>query len=260
MAYSLPLLVFSDLDGTLIDHETYRWDAAVPALTALAKKGAGVVLASSKTAAEIVTIQEALDLRQWPAIVENGAGVLSPDSSTEQPQRYRELLAILNNTPEHLRACFQGFSDMNTRTVADITGLSQQAAARAMDRCFSEPGRWTGSEAERADFISRLSQQGVTATQGGRFFTLSFGQTKADAMAGLISQYNPRYTVALGDAPNDIEMLQAADIGIVVANPHHTALPALEGEAEGRIIRTELVGPAGWNAAMLELIARQYPA
>ena len=32
-------LVFTDMDGTLLDHHTYSFEAAKPALTALEKKG-----------------------------------------------------------------------------------------------------------------------------------------------------------------------------------------------------------------------------
>ena len=49
---SVPLLVFTDLDGMLIGHETYSWEAARPALNPLRTIGAGTVLASSKTAPE----------------------------------------------------------------------------------------------------------------------------------------------------------------------------------------------------------------
>lgn len=255
MAYSHPLLVFSDLDGTLIDHETYRWDAAVPALYLLKEIGAGVVLASSKTAPEIIKLQDALDLRQWPAIVENGAGVLYPGiSRTVQPGRYDDLLTTLNEVPTHLRTYFRGFSDMDVHTVAAITGLTVEAASLAMQRDYTEPGLWTGSAAACTDFLQELAKSGVTASEGGRFLTLSFGQNKSDVMAEIIAQYNPQHTVALGDAPNDIDMLQAADFGVIVANPHRTALLTLEGEADGCISRTKAAGPHGWNVAILDLI------
>ena len=78
MPSSLPLLVFTDLDGTLLDHESYSWSPARPALDALRELGAGLVLASSKTAAEIAPLREAVGFTTWPAIVENGAGTLEP--------------------------------------------------------------------------------------------------------------------------------------------------------------------------------------
>ncbi len=62
--------------------------------------------------------------------------------------------------------------------------------------------------------------------------------------------------MALGDAPNDIEMVEAADFGVIVANPAHAPLPALAGEADGRIIRTEKVGPAGWSEAVMRIVSR----
>ncbi|KFF65154.1 hypothetical protein IW01_18330 [Pectobacterium brasiliense] len=37
------LIIFSDLDGSLLDHETYRWDAAQPWLTRLANEGIPLV-------------------------------------------------------------------------------------------------------------------------------------------------------------------------------------------------------------------------
>ncbi|MEM7522055.1 MAG: mannosyl-3-phosphoglycerate phosphatase, partial [Pseudomonadota bacterium] len=44
MSSTAPLCVFTDLDGTLLDHETYHWTAAAPALAALAAVNAPVIL------------------------------------------------------------------------------------------------------------------------------------------------------------------------------------------------------------------------
>jgi len=257
MQQALSLLVFTDLDGTLIDHDGYGWHAAKPALAALSKLEAGVVMASSKTAPEIIALQTELGLRQWPAIVENGAGLLEPNQeSSEQPARYVELRAALETLPKKLRNHFVGFADMSVQKVAEVTGLPPHAATLAKTRGFSEPGLWHGSTDELSDFLQKLTELGISAREGGRFLTLSFGKTKADRMAEITSRYNPRYTVALGDAPNDVEMLQTADFGVIVANPHREALPPQLGEAEGRIVRTELAGPEGWNLAIIKLITR----
>ena len=257
MKTPLPLLVFTDLDGTLISHDTYEWDAAAPALASLRDIGAGVVLASSKTAAEIITLRQALGLERWPAIVENGAGLLAPHS-TVLPDNAAYLLVrqLLNDTPPKGRDQYRGFGDMTAAEIAEITGLDPDAAARAAQRAFSEPGLWSGEPSELDEFLSELAQKGIMAREGGRFLTLSLGKTKADQMADIIAQYQPFQTVALGDAPNDVEMLETADLGIIIANPHNAPLPVLKGEATGRITRTTRTGPEGWNAAMLDLLAR----
>jgi mannosyl-3-phosphoglycerate phosphatase len=86
--------------------------------------------------------------------------------------------------------------------------------------------------------------------------TLSFGATKATQIAQITKTLAPRHTIALGDAPNDIEMLEAADFGVIIANPHREPLPELNGEKFGKIIRTKQYGPVAWNAAILAHLKR----
>lgn len=254
-------VVFSDLDGTLLDHSTYSWKAAAPALAALKDHGIPLILASSKTSAEIAELRAETGFAHCPAIVENGAGLLEPDSAgaaSDDDRVHRELIAALDALPPELRSKFSGFSDWSIDEIASRTGLPPQDAARAAMRRFSEPGLWSGSPEERAEFEALLARHGVTARQGGRYLTLSFGASKADRMREIAARYAsgdewPRM-VALGDAPNDIEMLETADIGVIVANPHATPLPRLDGETAGRISRTQKPGPEGWNESVLRII------
>jgi mannosyl-3-phosphoglycerate phosphatase len=255
MTTSIPLVVFTDLDGTLLDHVTYDWEPARPALAELARIGAPVVLSSSKTAAEIAQLQDRLGLTGHLAICENGCGLIGARQGAG-PGDHAALRRELDRLPPALRQGFRGFTDMHLSEVMDLTGLSRDDAARAKARDFSEPGLWLGDDAGRAAFVAALGARGVTARQGGRFLTLSFGGSKADRMAEVIAHYRPARTIALGDAPNDIEMLEAADIGVIVGNPHHSPLPRLRGEDKGRIIRTDQPGPVGWNRAVLALLDR----
>lgn len=255
MTYGLPLLVFTDLDGTLIDHTTYRWSAASAALAELKRHGCGLVLASSKTGAEIAQLRAELGTEEFPAIVENGAGLLAPfaDADTDA-SAYDRLREVLAQMPRELRSSYTGFGDLSVQQVATLTGLPVDQARLAKIRAFSEPGTWTGTDTDKDAFITHLHDAGVIAQEGGRFLTLSFGGNKADRIGELVARYNPQTTVALGDAPNDVAMLQATDIGVIVANPHRAPLPELPGEADGRIIRTKAVGPEGWNVAILDLL------
>lgn len=246
----------TDLDGTLLDHDSYSYAAAQPALDALAAAGIPLVLATSKTAAEVRPLHAALNLGDTPAIVENGAGIIDGAETVEEFSTYTRIRAALDAMPEELRAGFTGFGDLGDRGVVRETGLPLDAAILARRRAYSEPGIWSGTETKLAKFCDHLAAIGITAQQGGRFLTLSEGRTKAEALRAVARRLKAKHVVALGDAPNDAAMLEAADTGIIVRNEHGTPLPPLAGEDEGRILRTVLTGPAGWNAAVLELLGK----
>lgn len=247
--------IVTDLDGTLLDHATYSWAPAAPTLERLRAAGVPVVLASSKTAAEIVALRDALGLSDVPAICENGGGIV-PRGAAAQPDatEHARLMAVLDALPGDLRAPFRGVSEMSVAEVATLTGLPEREAARARDRAHTEPGVWTGAKAARAAFARALRAAGVTAREGGRFLTLGFGHTKADRMREVAATLGATRLLALGDAPNDIEMLEAADRAAIVANPQRAPLPRLDGEAEGRILRTRAPGPEGWSCAVERIL------
>ncbi|MHA6265145.1 HAD-IIB family hydrolase [Arenibacterium sp. CAU 1754] len=251
------ILVFSDLDGTLLGHDDYSWRPAAAALARLRDIGAGVILATSKTAAEVAPIRQAIGFADWPAIVENGAGLLEAGQTSDLgPAQYNEIRDLLRSLP----VGFRGFGDMTAQEVADVTGLSLDAARNAKARQFTEPGLWTGPEPELNGFLDAARRAGLHARRGGRFLTLSFGGTKADQMDALIKRFRPGMTIALGDAPNDVEMLEKADFAVIVANSSARALPHLPGEVAGRILRTRLEGPRGWADAMTTFLNRNTPA
>lgn len=243
--------IFSDLDGTLLDHETYDWRPAAPCLARLRDAGIALVLASSKTAAEIAPLRAEMGFADCPAIVENGAGVLPPGA--ERPGEGRthpRLRAALAALPPW----FEGFSDWGAQEIARRTGLAPPAAARAALRDFSEPGLYTGPKARRAEYLQLLARAGITAAQGGRFLTLSFGGSKAGRMKELAARMpGPPRTIALGDAPNDAAMLRAADHGVIVPNPAHPG-PGLTPDGH-RIRLAPAPGPKGWAAAVQDLLA-----
>lgn len=90
-----PLLVFSDLDGTLLDSHSYDWQPAAPWLSRLREANVPVILCSSKTSAEMLYLQKTLGLQGLPLIAENGAVI----QLAEQWQDYREVnhLILLKN-------------------------------------------------------------------------------------------------------------------------------------------------------------------
>ena len=70
-------LIFSDLDDTLLEHDSYRWEKAGPALGYCINSNIPVILVSSKTRVEIQAIHRAMGL-DFPFVSENGGGIFFP--------------------------------------------------------------------------------------------------------------------------------------------------------------------------------------
>ena len=70
-------VVYTDLDGTLLDHHTYAFDEALGAIKVVKNLGIPIVPCTSKTRAETVNLMQALEL-DGPMIIENGAAIWVP--------------------------------------------------------------------------------------------------------------------------------------------------------------------------------------
>jgi len=251
------LLIFSDLDGTLLD-STYSYTAAIPALELAERCGIPIILSSSKTRAEIETIRVAMG-NLHPFIPENGGAAVIPTNADGEHKTvpfgtsYQELTGALHRLAKQSRVKVRGFSDMTAAEVAESTGLTLQQAALAKQREYDEPFQVSDAR-EAAGLLRSIEDAGLRWTRGGRFFHITGANDKAMAARAIRDCYglvHPRpTTIALGDAPNDCELLRFADIPVIVKSPHTAELAAMVPNA--RI--TRLPGPAGWNEAVLDIL------
>lgn len=262
------MIVFSDLDGTLLDHDTYSYEAALPALQALRSQGIPLVLCSSKTRAEMLVIWLSLGLNA-PFIAENGGGVFVPKEhflAAEpgwKPAGPGWRMMALDKPIAEVRAAFagfkdrfgaKGFGDLSDQEVAELTGLNQAEAARAREREFNEPVLLPEPDEQAEVFMQASRDAGLEVTRGGRFFHLLAGGDKGKAVKKVSALYrifdDKQVTMALGDAPNDLPMLAQADRPVLVARPDGTHA---ELDLAG-LIREPGIGPIGWNRAVLNAL------
>lgn len=253
---AIPMIV-TDLDGTLLDHDSYSFAPAKPALAEIARRGYPLVLNSSKTRAEMLALQKELGLHQ-PFICENGAAVFLPDGERWQQQAFaaprEEWLPWVHELRLQEDYPFLGFSDWRPEQIAEITGLPVSKATLAARREFSEPLLWQGPEEQRLAFEQQLQAQQLRLVRGGRFLSLQGQFDKAQAMQWLKNHYQRDrevFTVALGDSPNDLAMLNAADIAVVIKSAQSAAMTV---SGPQQVIRTEQPGPAGWQQAITTII------
>ncbi|PKL41195.1 MAG: hypothetical protein CVV44_00730 [Spirochaetae bacterium HGW-Spirochaetae-1] len=260
-------IVFSDLDGTLLDHNTYSHAGAQEGIDLLRERSVPLVLVSSKTLPEMTELHSMLGLGS-PFVFENGGGIAWPhDSSTGKPLRVefqglpeRELRDKFNMLNTVIPVPVKSILDMSIEEVMERTGLPHKRAALARERRSSIP--FILQEKHDIDFFElekiniKLYEQGLAITKGGRFLHLiSRGSTKGSAVRKIISSYTLLHekedvvTMGVGDSENDIPMLKEVD------------RPCLVRKHDGSIIQTGLpevfitknIGPAGFTEAVKTL-------
>ena len=254
----MSLIFFTDLDGSLMEHESYSIEPARKALTELAARRIPLILNSSKTAAEIATIQKLLNL-SCPFICENGAALhLDNEELIEFGSRRETWLKKIHSLRTQRSYSFQGFSDWSSSEISALTGLTPEQAEQSKARLYSEPILWRDTESALRRFQSELADINLRLLQGGRFQSIQGPYDKSNAMRSMISQKQDRkpkqqlITVALGDSPNDAAMLNASDIAVIIKSAKSGLIHCPDAK---RIIHTEVPGPAGWNGAILEILA-----
>ena len=245
------MIVFSDLDASLLDHETYRWDAAADTIETLRRRGIPLVLASSKTASEMRTLADEIGT-DAPLIFENGGGIDWRDGNVEMVATPRgELLAVLDRA-RAAGFALRSFRDLGPAGVAEVTGLPPDRAAAACDRHATEPLLVDEPESRRESFIAFVNDAGLAVVRGGRFFHVSGDIDKGRAVRKVADRYpDRRPVIAVGDSPNDAGMLDAADVAIVIPGPGgRPKMPMRETWNSA-----PEPGPAGWGRAVAAAIA-----
>jgi len=274
-------VVFTDLDGTLLDHSTYRWDAAQSALDALRCFRIPLILVTSKTRAEVQPLLSRLGRRE-PFIVENGGAIYLPAgyfpfrirSAVPRGKGWlcvamgtprRRLLRALAEAAQKAGVRVRGLAAMTAREIAERTGLSLAEARHAARREFDEPFVILDSDPNVPARLKRqLQHQGLAMTRGSRFFHTLGGNDKGEAVWKLAAWFyrafgHAVWTVALGDSPNDIPMLRAVDAPLLVARPGGR-YDAETLAAVPRLQRAGGVGPVGWNRALVRLLCGAGPS
>ena len=263
-------LIFTDLDGTLLDHDSYSWAPAQAALEHIAALDIPLILNSSKTFAEMRELRRQLGNRH-PFLVENGSALYLPAGYFDHadgpggkafellrfaPAREQILTEIDRLRRQH-GFLFRGFEEISAEELAGISGLSPAAAQRAKQRDCSEPVLWLGDEQSCNRFEGLLRGRGLRLLRGGRFLHVMGDTDKAVGMNWLVARYRRRWpgqavvSVALGDSPNDLGMLEAADIAVVIPPAHGEPLRLEDGK---NAIYPNLPGPAGWQQAIEKIL------
>ncbi len=264
-------VVFTDLDGSLLDHDTYSFDAARQAMGWLTRCGIPLIFVSSKTRSELMFWRRETG-NIHPFVIENGGAIVIPKGyfnrahPGERPSQvhdvielgtpYEHLVPALKRASHAAKCRTRGFNDMSREHIATQFSMSLQQAGMAKQREFDEPFL-VMDEDRRAALLKEIELGGYRCSAGGRLLHLSGSSDKGVAVRELIRRYEaawgPVRSLALGDGMNDLPMLASVTVPVILNSP-------MAGEMSRRLPQanvTDVAGPEGWNQAVLSLVARE---
>jgi mannosyl-3-phosphoglycerate phosphatase len=255
-------IVFTDLDGTLLDHHTYSYEKSMPGIELLKKEEIPLVLVSSKTRPEMEGLHTELDLNS-PLIFENGAGISYPMNGSGKykielnGQSVEELTDNIDLLKKLLGFKIKTILEMDIDEIVSFTGLSKEKAKYSTMRVASLPfiiPDNAGIGLEKIDEInSELAGNGLRLTKGGRFYHFSsVNANKGFAVNGVKEYYrelkHPEKLISccMGDSENDIAMMRHVDHPFLVRK--HDGSHIDTGTVNTHI--TESIGPEGFAEAV----------
>lgn len=269
------IIIFTDLDGTLLDHHTYSYHDAEDALAQVKKQKASLVLCSSKTKEEIEVYRKRLSNSE-PFVVENGGAIYIPKGCRNLTDRfdhedsdyfiiiigaeYQKLVDVFGKIKSKTGANTKGINEFTLDEFIQLTHLQRKEAVLAMKREYTLPFVVYGGVEEVKAIKNEIALSGLHYTEGAKFMYLMGANDKGKAVRILVDFFKRNYsggeitTVGIGDSLNDLPLLEAVDRPFLVKK--------VSGDYDERIrvknlVLADGIGPVGWNKAVLKLFSEK---
>jgi len=234
-------LLVTDVDGTLLPADRKLPAAVRQAVRAAQARGVRVCLATGRMWRSVRPYLEAVGADS-PVILYNGAVVYDFEADrvverhTLDPDGVRAALEVLREFPDvrpHLFAddrVYVDRQDAQSRAYLERDGITAEEVGNLLECLPPDPIKVlvVGDPDRLAVLDTELARR---APQVRRVFSernflevLPAGVSKGSALQRVCALLGvpPELVVAVGDNPNDLEMLQVAGLGVAVSNAHPT--------------------------------------
>ena len=253
MKKAIKILIFTDLDGSLLHRDTFKFDEIKDYLKELISKGIFIIPNTSKTEKEILQFNYELG-SNLPFISENGSAInglelLNSDLPKELilSREKNDLLNIFKNiVPINLQNKCKWVSEMNKKEQSLVFGLEDKKLNMALNRKYTIPFVFEGTKNQRNELSKIIKNEDLYLQEGGRVINLTDRVSKAKALqifVRFLKKNNKNIkTIAVGDNYNDLDMLKKSDFPCLVFNDKFT----LDKIPINNLITTNKPSPEGW--------------
>ena len=223
------ILIFTDLDGSILDRDTFKFDQIKQYMKKVLNSGILIIPNSSKTESEIVEFNQELGenlayISENGSVI-NGLNLLNSNFPNKiiLSREKKELVEIFKNkVPENLQRKCKFISNLNKKDQINIFGLGETKLKYALDRKYTEPFLFEGSKNEKKDLTKILKKNSLTIQEGGRVINLCDNVNKVKSMNKILKIYKKIESnievIAVGDNYNDLDMLKNSDLPCLVFN------------------------------------------
>jgi mannosyl-3-phosphoglycerate phosphatase len=244
------VVVFTSVDGTLLDERTFDAGPAREAVARLHSAGVPVIPVSVMTLDEITPI--AADLQMQHAMIVEAGGAIARWSGERWDVEpcgppAETLLDVVLDIENRSGANLLVYSALPLDEASQLSGRSGEMLRASTHRCFSEPFVIETGDFDRVR--KAAAAVGFSVRRGRRFLHLCRSCDEGEAFSRLRDELQCDLAIAVGGASVDAEVLERADIAIIV--------PGSDGEPDAELLAAvpnariaPLPGPAGWAAAI----------
>ena len=253
MKKNYKILIFSDLDGSLLHRDTFKFDKIKDYIKQLLLKNIFIIPNTSKTEKEILEFNNELG-SSLPYISENGAAINGLNLlNSNLPKelilsREKESLAKIfeKSVPINLQNKCKWLHEMDKKKQSLIFGLEDEKLKMALERKYTIPFIFEGNKSEKNELSKVIKNNGLVLQEGGRVINLTDKVNKAKALQVFVRFFKKNnknvITIGVGDNYNDLDMLKTSDLPCLVFNDKFT----LDKIYIENLITTNKPSPEGW--------------
>ena len=271
----MKLLLFSDLDGTFMNHDDYSFDSLKEYISKL-KNNHLIIFNTSKTFPEVIKIKKSLNIN-FPFIIENGACIFFPEDFKMKvfkndnffkhenyigfpmtsktffwKKKIIEIRKIYNFK-------FKFYNEIDHEKLRKITQLKSEDVQDSKKRLFGEPVFWMDTKERLSKFNEEINSIGGKINIGGRFIHITDGYNKGLAVKKFFDlvdfqNFGNYISVSLGDSQNDVSMLEITDYSCIIKTQKKKKLDL---KKKKKLYHSNDIAPNGWKESINFIINKE---
>jgi len=261
-------IIFSDLDGTFLNHKNYSYKNSLSAIKKIKDKKIPLIFCSSRVRTEIEPFYKKLKIKA-PFISENGGAIFIPKKFFNFKfkfdyieknydvivfgKKYVELRKAFNEIKKETGFTIKGFGDFTIKELSKNAGISLSKAKLAKQREFTEPFIIKKGNLEKIK--KKILKKGFKYTKGGRYHYIMGNNDKGKTVKTLLKLFKKQFgkinSTSVGDGLNDLPMLLTTTKGYQVKN-----YKGKYNFYNPKIIRVNYIGPEGFTQVIEQILKK----